>query len=59
LFLAFLSYKDVEKLEKFMSRKPVAEQEIGNALLQEMWVTLKTQCPPENSYFHLFWEEFR
>jgi ATP-dependent DNA helicase RecQ len=27
--LAYYSYKDVEKLEKFMSGKPVAEQEIG------------------------------
>ena len=34
--LAFYSYKDIEKLEKFMSGKPVAEQEIGHALLQEM-----------------------
>src|SRR5690606_16937699 len=34
--LAFYSYKDIEKLEKFMSGKPVAEQEIGQALLQEV-----------------------
>src|SRR5690606_27974201 len=34
--LAFYSYKDIEKLEKFMSGKPVAEQEIGHALLQEV-----------------------
>jgi ATP-dependent DNA helicase RecQ len=34
--LAYYSYKDVEKLEKFMSGKPVAEQEIGFALLQEV-----------------------
>jgi ATP-dependent DNA helicase RecQ len=33
--LAYYSYKDVEKLEKFMSGKPVAEQEIF-ALLQEV-----------------------
>ena len=32
--LAFYSYKDVEKLEKFMIGKPIAEQEIGQALLQ-------------------------
>ena len=30
--LAFYAYKDIEKLEKFMSSKPVAEQEIGHAL---------------------------
>ena len=34
--LAYYSYKDVEKLEKFMAGKPVAEQEIGFALLQEV-----------------------
>ena len=34
--LAYYSYKDIEKLEKFLSGKPVAEQEIGNALLQEV-----------------------
>ncbi|MEO6347251.1 MAG: ATP-dependent DNA helicase RecQ, partial [Aquaticitalea sp.] len=34
--LAFYAYKDIEKLEKFMSGKPVAEQEIGQALLQEV-----------------------
>ena len=34
--LAFYAYKDIEKLEKFMSGKPVAEYEIGMALLQEM-----------------------
>ena len=31
--LAYYSYKDIEKLEKFLSGKPVAEQEIGNALI--------------------------
>ena len=34
--LAFYSYKDIEKLEKFMSGKPLAEQEIGMALLSEI-----------------------
>ncbi|MBD3724993.1 MAG: RecQ family ATP-dependent DNA helicase, partial [Flavobacteriaceae bacterium] len=34
--LAYYSYKDIEKLEKFMAGKPVAEQEIGYALLQEV-----------------------
>ena len=34
--LAFYSYKDIEKLEKFMSGKPLAEQEVGFALLNEM-----------------------
>jgi len=31
--IAFYSYKDIQKLEKFMQGKPVAEQEIGRQLL--------------------------
>jgi ATP-dependent DNA helicase RecQ len=31
--VAFYSYKDIEKLEKFLQGKPVAEQEIGKQLL--------------------------
>ncbi len=33
--IAFYSYKDIQKLEKFMQGKPIAEQEIGKQLLQE------------------------
>ncbi len=33
--IAFYSYKDIQKLEKFMQGKPVAEQEIGKQLLLE------------------------
>ncbi len=33
--IAFYSYKDIQKLEKFMQGKPVAEQEIGRQLLLE------------------------
>jgi ATP-dependent DNA helicase RecQ len=35
LCIAFYSYKDLQKLEKFMEGKPVAEQDIGRQLLQE------------------------
>jgi len=51
--LAYYSYKDVEKLEKFMSGKPVAEQEIGNALLQEIVAYAETSMSRrtnKNSY---------
>ncbi len=34
--LTYYSYSDIEKLEKFLHGKPVAEQEIGNQLLQEI-----------------------
>jgi ATP-dependent DNA helicase RecQ len=33
--ICFYSYKDIQKLEKFMQGKPVSEQEIGKQLLQE------------------------
>ena len=33
--ITYYSYKDIQKLEKFMQGKPVAEQEIGKQLLQE------------------------
>ena len=33
--IAFYSYKDIQKLEKFMQGKPVSEQEIGRQLLME------------------------
>ena len=34
--IAFYNYKDIEKLEKFLSSKPVSEQEMGKQLLHEM-----------------------
>jgi len=56
--LAFYSYKDVEKLEKFMSGKPVAEQEIGNALLQEIVAYVETSISRRKFILHYFGEEF-
>ncbi|WP_291865843.1 DNA helicase RecQ [Maribacter sp.] len=56
--LAFYSYKDVEKLEKFMSGKPVAEQEIGNALLQEVVAYAETSMSRRKFMLHYFGESF-
>lgn len=56
--LAFYSYKDIEKLEKFMSGKPVAEQEIGNALLQEVVAYAETSMSRRKFMLHYFGEEF-
>ncbi|MGI9547748.1 MAG: RecQ family ATP-dependent DNA helicase [Flavobacteriaceae bacterium] len=56
--LAFYSYKDVEKLEKFMSGKPVAEQEIGNALLQEIVAYSETSISRRKFILHYFGEDF-
>jgi len=56
--LAFYSYKDIEKLEKFMQGKPVAEQEIGNALLQEVVAYAETSMSRRKFMLHYFGEEF-
>jgi ATP-dependent DNA helicase RecQ len=47
----YYSYKDVEKLEKFMSGKPVAEQEIGFVLLQEVAYASMSR----RKFYPLFW----
>jgi len=56
--LAFYAYKDIEKLEKFMSGKPVAEQEIGFALLQEVVALAETSISRRKFILHYFGEEF-
>jgi len=56
--LAYYAYKDIEKLEKFMSGKPVAEQEIGHALLQEVVAFAETSMSRRKFILHYFGEEF-
>ncbi|MFJ1474620.1 DNA helicase RecQ [Capnocytophaga cynodegmi] len=56
--LAFYSYKDVEKLEKFMVGKPIAEQEIGQALLQDIVAYAETSSSRRKFILHYFGEEF-
>ena len=56
--LAFYSYKDIEKLEKFMSGKPVAEQEIGFSLLQEVVALAETSISRRKFILHYFGEDF-
>ena len=56
--LAFYAYKDIEKLEKFMSGKPIAEQEIGFALLHEMVAYAETSMSRRKFILHYFGEEF-
>ncbi|AJA67605.1 RecQ family ATP-dependent DNA helicase [Myroides odoratimimus] len=56
--LAYYSYKDIEKLEKFMAGKPVAEQEIGYALLQEVVAYAETSMSRRKFILHYFGEEF-
>jgi len=56
--LAYYSYKDIEKLEKFMSGKPLAEQEVGHALLQEVVAFAESSVSRRKFILHYFGEEF-
>jgi len=56
--LAFYSYKDIEKLENFLHGKPLAEQEIGHQLLQEVVAYSETSINRRKFLLHYFGEEF-
>ncbi|PWH10421.1 ATP-dependent DNA helicase RecQ [Bacteroidetes bacterium SCGC AAA795-G10] len=56
--LAFYSYKDIEKLEKFVSSKPLAEKEIGMALLSDIVAYAETSISRRKFILHYFGEEF-
>ena len=56
--LAFYSYSDIEKLEKFLHGKPVAEQEIGNQLLQEIVSYSETSVCRRKFLLYYFGEEY-
>lgn len=56
--VTFYSYKDIEKLEKFLQGKPVAEQEIGKQLLSEIVSYSETSVCRRKFILHYFGEEF-
>ena len=56
--LAFYSYKDIEKLEKFMAGKSLAEKEIGVSLLDEMASYAETSISRRQFILHYFGENF-
>ena len=56
--MAFYSYKDLQKLEKFMQGKPVAEQEIGKQLLLETAAYAETSVCRRKVLLHYFGEEY-
>ena len=56
--IAFYSYKDIQKLEKFMQGKPVAEQEIGKLLLMETVAYAESSVCRRKSLLHYFGEEY-
>ena len=56
LCLAFYSHKDLQKLDKFMEGKPVAEQDIGRQLLQETAAYAETSVCRRKMLLHYFGE---
>ena len=54
--LAFYSNKDLQKLDKFMEGKPVAEQDIGRQLLQETAAYAETSVCRRKMLLHYFGE---
>ncbi|MBB3186880.1 DNA helicase RecQ [Microbacter margulisiae] len=56
--IAFYSIKDLQKLEKFMQGKPVAEQEIGRQLLLETQAYAETSVCRRKVLLHYFGEEY-
>jgi len=56
--IAFYDYKDIEKLEKFMNGKPIAEQEVGRQLLDEVVSYAETAMSRRKFLLNYFGEEF-
>lgn len=56
--IAFYSYKDLQKLEKFMEGKPVAEQDIGRQLLKETAAYAESSVCRRKLLLHYFGEEY-
>ena len=57
--LTYYSYKDIQKLEKFMQGKPVAEQEIGKLLLLETVSYAESSMCRRKSLLHYFGETYK
>lgn len=56
--LTYYSYKDIQKLEKFMQGKPIAEQEIGKQLLMETVAYAETSLCRRKVLLHYFGENY-
>jgi ATP-dependent DNA helicase RecQ len=57
--ITFYSYKDIQKLEKFMQGKPVAEQEIGRQLLLDTVSYAESSVCRRKILLHYFGEEYK
>ena len=58
LCITFYTHKDLEKLEKFMQSKPIAEQEIGKQLLLETASYAESSLCRRKTLLHYFGEEY-
>jgi len=58
LCIAFFSYKDLQKLEKFMEGKPLAEQDIGRQLLKETAAYAESSVCRRKLLLHYFGETY-
>ena len=58
LCITFYTNKDLQKLEKFMQGKPVAEQEIGKQLLLETAAYAESSVCRRKTLLHYFGEEY-
>ena len=56
--ITFYSYKDIQKLEKFMQGKPIAEQEIGKQLLMETVAYAESNSCRRKLLLNYFGEDF-
>lgn len=56
--ITFYAYKDLQKMEKFMQGKPLAEQEIGKQLLAETASYAESSVCRRKSLLHYFGEEY-
>jgi len=56
--IAYYSYNDIQKLEKFMQGKPIAEQEIGKQLLLETVSYAESSVCRRRLLLHYFGEEY-
>ena len=56
--ITFYDYKDIEKLEKFLQGKPIAEQEIGRLLIMETIAFSETSMCRRKYLLHYFGEDF-
>ena len=56
--LTFYAYRDLQKMEKFMQGKPLAEQEIGRQLLAETASYAESSVCRRRTLLHYFGEEY-